>query len=92
MHCQNYYYHHFQWYRSEDALPICCNRDQPIDETLFNLTFDADDIEELQDITNNYNIEYRVDGLLDLNDDKRVDLITADIKDTLEKDFDRQAF
>ena len=66
--------------------------DQPIDETLFNLTFDADDIEELQDITNNYNIEYRVDGLLDLNDDKRVDLITADITDTLEKDFDRQAF
>jgi len=66
--------------------------DEPIDKTLFNLTFDADDIEELQDITNNYNIEYRVDGLLDLNDDKRVDLITADITDTLEKDFDRQAF
>ena len=66
--------------------------DQPIDETLFNLTFDADDMEELQDITNNYNIEYRVDGLLDLGDDKRVDLITSDITDTLEKDFDRQAF
>tara|TARA_Y100001937_G_scaffold119688_1_gene175818 strand:- start:1510 stop:3507 length:1998 start_codon:yes stop_codon:yes gene_type:complete len=66
--------------------------DEPIDKTLFNLTFDADDMEELQDITNNYNIEYRVDGLLDLNDDKRVDLITADITDTLEKDFDRQAF
>ena len=66
--------------------------DEPIDKTLFNLTFDADDIEELQDITNNYNIEYRVDGLLDLGDDKRVDLITSDITDTLEKDFDRQAF
>ena len=66
--------------------------DQPIDETLFNLTFDVDDIEELQDITNNYNIEYRVDGLLDLDDNGRVDLITSDITDTLEKDFDRQAF
>ena len=41
--------------------------DQSIDETLFNITFDADDVEELQDITDNYNIEYRVDGLLDMD-------------------------
>ena len=66
--------------------------DQPIEETIFNLTFDADDVEELLDITDNYNIEYRVDGLLDLGDDKRVDILTNDISDTLEKDFDRQAF
>ena len=57
-----------------------------------NGTFDVDDVEELQDITDNYNIEYRVDGLLDIGDDKRVDLITTDITDTLEKDFDREAF
>ena len=66
--------------------------DTPIDETLFNITFDADDVEELKDITDNYNIEYRTDGLLDLDENGRVDLITADITDTLEKDFDRQAF
>ena len=66
--------------------------DTPIDETLFNLTFDADDVEELLDITDNYNIEYRVDGLLDLNENGRVDLVTRDITDTLEKDFNRQAF
>ena len=56
------------------------------------ITFDADDVEELMDITDNYNIEYRVDGLLDRGDDKRVDILTNDISDTLEKDFDRQAF
>jgi len=66
--------------------------DQPIDETLFNLTFDADDVEELQDITDNYNIEYRTDGLLDLDDNGRVDLITSDITDNLETDLNRQAF
>ena len=66
--------------------------DEPIDKTLFNITFDADEIEELKDITDNYNIEYRTDGLLDLDENGRVDLITADITDTLEKDFDRQAF
>ena len=66
--------------------------DQPIDETLFNLTFDADDIEELQDITDNYIVEYRTDGILDLNENNRVELIVSDITDTLEKDFDRQAF
>ena len=66
--------------------------DTPIDETLFNITFDADEVEELQDITDNYNIEYRVDGILDLDDNDRVELITKDISDTLEKDFDRQAF
>jgi hypothetical protein len=66
--------------------------DDPIDQTFFNLTFDADDVEELKDITDNYNIEYRVDGLLDLNENGRVDLVVNDITDNLEKDFDRQAF
>ena len=66
--------------------------DLPIEETLFNLTFDVDDIEELQDITSNYNIQYKVDGILDLDENGRVDLVTRDITDTLEKDFDRQAF
>ena len=64
----------------------------PIDDTLFNLTFDVDDVEELKDITDNYNIEYRVDGLLDLDENNRVELITEDVTDTLEKDFNRQAF
>ena len=62
------------------------------DNTFFNLTFDADDVSELLDITNNYNIEYRTDGLLDLDEGGRVDLLSRDISDTLEKDFDRQAF
>jgi len=66
--------------------------DQPIDETFFNLTFDADGVDELLDITDNYNIEYRTDGLLDLDENGRVDLLSRDISDTLEKDFDRQAF
>ena len=42
--------------------------DNPIDETLFNLTFDTNEVEEIKDITDNYNIEYRVDGLLDLDE------------------------
>ena len=66
--------------------------DTPIDKTLFNLTFDADEVEELQDITDNYNIEYRVDGILEINENGRIDLMTRDITDTLEKDFNRQAF
>jgi len=66
--------------------------DQPIDETLFNLTFDADDVNELLDITDNYNIEYRTDGIIDLGDNNRVELLTNDVTDTLEKDLGRQAF
>ena len=64
----------------------------PVDQTLLNLVFDADEVEELQDITNNYNIEYRVDGILDLDENNRIDLITEDITDTLEKDTTKQAF
>ena len=66
--------------------------DNPIDETLFNLTFDTNEVEEIKDITDNYNIEYRVDGLLDLDENDRVELITEDITDTIEKDLDKQAF
>ena len=66
--------------------------DQPINETFFNLTFDADDVNELLDITDNYNIEYRTDGIIDLGDDNRVELLTNDVTDTLEKDLGRQAF
>ena len=66
--------------------------DQPIDDTLFNLTLDADNIEDLQDTTSNYNIEYRTDGIIHLNDNKRIDLLIDDITDTLEKDFNTQAF
>lgn len=66
--------------------------ENPSEETLFILNFDADDVTELQDITTNYNIEYRTDGLLDLDENGRVDLINTDVTDTLEKDFDRQAF
>ena len=66
--------------------------DNPIDETLFNLTFDTNEVEEIKDITDNYNIEYKVDGLLDLDEDNRVELITEDITDTIEKDLDKQAF
>jgi len=61
-------------------------------ESLFHLTFDADDVEELQDTTNNYNLEYRVDGILDLNENDRVDILTNDISDTLENDINKQAF
>ena len=66
--------------------------DNPIDETIFNLTFDTNEVEEIKDITDNYNIEYRVDGLLDLDENNRIELITEDITDTIEKDLDRQAF
>ena len=60
------------------------NKCNPIDETLFNLVFDGrNDVEELQDITDNYNIEYRVDGILDLDENNRVELITEDITDIL---------
>ena len=61
-------------------------------ESLFHLTFDADDVEELQDTTDNYNLEYRVDGILDLNENDRVDILTNDISDTLENDINKQAF
>ena len=43
-------------------------------------------------MVDNYIIEYRTDGILDLNENNRVELIVSDITDTLEKDFDRQAF
>ena len=66
--------------------------DNPIDETLFNLVFDVDDVEELLDTTTNYNIEYRVDGILDLDENNRVDILTNDISDTLENDINKQAF
>ena len=44
------------------------------------------------DITNNYIIQYKVDGVLDLDENGRVELLTEDVTDTLELDFNRQAF
>ena len=66
--------------------------EKPTSETLLNITFDVGDVDELQDITNNYIIQYKVDGVLDLDDNGRVELLTEDVTDTLELDFNRQAF
>ena len=66
--------------------------EKPTAESLLNITFDIGDVDELQDITNNYIIQYKVDGVLDLDENGRVELLTEDVTDTLELDFNRQAF
>ena len=66
--------------------------EKPTSKTLLNINFDVGDVDELQDITNNYIIQYKVDGVLDLDENGRVELLTEDVTDTLELDFDRQAF
>tara|TARA_A100001015_G_scaffold161512_1_gene179548 strand:+ start:43 stop:2133 length:2091 start_codon:yes stop_codon:yes gene_type:complete len=59
---------------------------------IFNLNFDVDEVDELQDSTNTTNIRYSTDSLLLLDDNKRVFKDTEDITDTIEKDIRRQAF
>ena len=63
------------------------------DATLtFNLNFDVDEVEELQDSSNRNTIRYSTDSLLLLDDNNRVFKDTVDITDTIEKDIGRQAF
>ena len=59
---------------------------------IFNLNFNVDEVDELQDSTNTTNIRYSTDSLLLLDDNKRVFKDTEDITDTIEKDIRRQAF
>ena len=63
------------------------------DATLtFNLNFDVDEVEELQDSSDRNTIRYSTDSLLLLDDNDRVFKDTVDITDTIEKDIRRQAF
>lgn len=63
------------------------------DATLtFNLNFDVDEVEELQDSSNRNTIRYSTDSLLLLDDNDRVFKDAVDITDTIEKDIRRQAF
>ena len=59
---------------------------------IFNLNFDVDEVEELQDSSDRNTIRYSTDSLLLLDDNDRVFKDTVDITDTIEKDIRRQAF
>ncbi len=62
------------------------------DTLIFNLNFDVDEVEELQDSSDKNTIRYSTDSLLLLDDNDRIFKDMEDITDTIEKSIDRQAF
>ena len=61
-------------------------------DLIFNLNFNVDEVEELQDSTNTNTIRYSTDSLLLLDDNNRVFKDMEDITDTIDKSINRQAF
>ena len=61
-------------------------------DLLFNLNFNVDDIEDLQDMTDKNSIKFCNDFTLELDDNNRISKGNVDILDTIEKDVEEQAF